>query len=636
MATRAPVSTEARPLHVVATAGHVDHGKSALIARLTGIDPDRWEEEKRRGLTIDLGFAWATLPSGDEVGFVDVPGHERFVRNMLAGVGPVKLVLFVVAADEGWKPQSEEHLAIVDVLEAESGVVALTKRDLVDEERFAARERQVRDRLAGTALADAPIVPCSAVTERGVEGLREALDAMVSAAPPPPDRGRPRIHIDRSFTIKGAGTVVTGTLTGGPLRTGAEVELYPSGRTARVRSLQTHRRSVEVARPVSRVAANLAGTTREEASRGDVLALPGQWRPTATIEVRLHPIRSLEHALSARGAYKLYVGSAERDARLRLYGMRELATGGSALARLRLSHPVVVDVGERFVLRETGRRETVAGGVVLDPHPPGRPGRDAERRLRGRESASWDDLPSLLVRERGVLRAADLPPLTGLRPDAVAGATPVGAWWVADAVVERLADAVRGRLARFHGAHPLRPGLDAADVRLELSRAAPELSGVLERGLAAAILEHLETRGDIAREGTLLRLAAHRVTLGEREEEASRLVEAVAEAEPNAPTIRELEARGFPRDLVEAACTTGRLVGVSSDLVFTPGFVARAERVVRDQAGRPEGLTVSGFRQTLGTTRKYALPLLEHFDQRGVTRRDGDVRRLADRTRPSV
>ncbi|HEV2927920.1 MAG TPA: selenocysteine-specific translation elongation factor, partial [Propionibacteriaceae bacterium] len=247
----------AEPLHVVATAGHVDHGKSSLIIRLTGMDPDRWEEEKRRGLTIDLGFAWCALPSGREMGFVDVPGHERFVRNMLAGVGPVRLVLFVVAVDEGWKPQSEEHLAIVDILGAEGGVVALTKTDLVDEDVLAVREAEVRERLRDTVLADASVVPCSAATGEGLDRLRAALDEMVGSAPPPDDRGRPRIAIDRSFTIRGAGTVVTGTLTGGRLHVGQEVRLYPDGGSSRVRSLQTHRQPVEVARPVSRVAANL-------------------------------------------------------------------------------------------------------------------------------------------------------------------------------------------------------------------------------------------------------------------------------------------------------------------------------------------------------------------------------------------
>src|ERR687888_68186 len=259
-------------LRVVATAGHVDHGKSSLIVRLTGMDPDRWAEEKRRGLTIDLGYAWCTLPSGHEIGFVDVPGHERFIANMLAGVGPVRLVLFVVAADEGWKPQSEEHLQIVDVLGVDGAVIALTKRDLVDEETLELAEDEVRDRVDGTALEGAPIVACSGTTGEGLDELRDALDAMVADAPSPERRGRVRQYLDRVFTIRGAGTVVTGTLTGGPLTVGREVEVLPSGHRARIRGLQTHKRSLEVATPVSRVAVNLAGTPRTELERGDVLA----------------------------------------------------------------------------------------------------------------------------------------------------------------------------------------------------------------------------------------------------------------------------------------------------------------------------------------------------------------------------
>jgi selenocysteine-specific elongation factor len=613
----------------VATAGHVDHGKSSLIVRLTGIDPDRWEEEKRRGLTIDLGFAWCTLPSGREIGFVDVPGHERFVRNMLAGVGPVRLVLFVVAADEGWKPQSEEHLAIVDVLGANGGLVALTKRDLVDEDTLQRRHGEIGERLAGTVLEGASIVPCSSLTGEGVEDLRVALDAMVAAASPPDDRGRPRIHIDRSFTIRGAGTVVTGTLTGGTLSVGEEIQLHPSGALARIRSLQTHRRPVQVARPVSRVAANLAGVPKGEVERGDVLTRPEQWRPTSVLEARIIPVRGLSHPLTARGAYKLYAGASERDARVRLYGTAELRPNDTAFARIRLSRSIVVEVGDRFVLREAGRRETVAGGVILDPQPPARPGREPQDRLGRREESHVGDLAALIVAERGALRAADLPVLIGLTPRRIEGATRAGTWWVTEGVFESLADTVRTTLGRYHSEHPLRPGPDGADVRSALLDATPHLASALEQGLAAAVLARLRDEGHLVRDGTTLRLTEHRVTLDDQEEEANRLLSAVQDGEPTPPTIRDLERAGFSRELVEAACTTGRLVRVSPDIVVTPEFTERAEDLVRTEAKKPEGVTVSRFRELLGTTRKYALPLLELFDSRGVTRRDGDVRRLS-------
>jgi selenocysteine-specific elongation factor len=620
---------ESLPLQVVATAGHVDHGKSSLIVRLTGIDPDRWEEEKRRGLTIDLGFAWCTLPSGREIGFVDVPGHERFVRNMLAGVGPVRLVLFVVAADEGWKPQSEEHLAIVDVLGTTGGLVALIKSDLVDEETVRRRRSEIGERLAGTRLEGVPIVACSSTTGEGLEDLRTALDGMVAAAPQPDDRSRPRIHIDRSFTIRGAGTVVTGTLTGGTLSVGEEVQLHPAGTLARVRSLQTHRRPVQTARPVSRVAANLAGIPKGEVERGDVLTRPGQWRPTSLIEARIVPVRSLSHPLTARGAFKLYAGSSETDARLRLYGASELGPNGVAYARIRLARPIVVEIGDRFVVREAGRRETVAGGVVLDPEPPARSGPRPGDRLARREDARAGDLAALIVSERGALRAADLPILTGSAQAAIEGATRVGAWWVAEGVFGSLASAVRAALGRYHRENPLRPGLDAADVRRALLDQAPALASALEQGLAVAVIARLQEEGEVARDATTLRLAGHRVTLGERQDEADRLLSAVREGGPTPPSVRDLERAGFPRELIEASSTTGLLVRISKDVVVTPEFAAKAEELVRVEAARPEGITVSRFRELLGTTRKYALPLLEWFDSRKITRREGDFRRLS-------
>lgn len=605
------------PLHVVVTAGHVDHGKSSLIVRMTGIDPDRWEEEKRRGLTIDLGFAWGTLPSGREIGFVDVPGHERFVRNMLAGVGPVRLVLFVVAADEGWKPQSEEHLEIVDVLGAHGGVVALTKRDLVDDETLALRQEEVRERLAGTVLESSPVVPCSAATGQGLDALSAALDELVSTAPPPEDRGRPRIDIDRSFTIRGAGTVVTGTLSGGTLSVGEEAVIHPDGFTARIRSLQTHRRPVTVARPVSRVAANLAGTPRERVERGDVLARTQQWRPTALMEVRLRPVRSLDHPLTARGAYKLYAGSAERDVRLRLYNAAELRSGDQAYARVRLSRPVVTETGDRFVLREAGRRETVAGGVVLDADPPARPGPDPAGRLRRREEAGSEELAGILLEERGRVRASDLRALTGSDPASVPGAQRIGRWWVAHTVIRDINERLRITLAAFHRDHPLRPGMDAGELR----RAA----GIEE--FDVDFLERLQQDGVVARDGTLVRLAGHRVSLGEQEPQAARMIQAVAEGEPLPPTVTDLLAAGYSLELIEACVATGRLARVSPELVVTPDFLVRAETLARSEAARPEGLTVSRFRELLGTSRRYALPLLVHLDQRGVTRREGDLRR---------
>jgi selenocysteine-specific elongation factor len=611
------------PLHVVATAGHVDHGKSSLIIRLTGIDPDRLAEEQRRGLTIDLGFAWGTLPSGVEIGFVDVPGHERFVRNMLAGVGPVRLVLFVVAADEGWKPQSEEHLDIVDVLGVDGAVVALTKRDLVDDARLAEALADVRAHLRGTALEGGPIVGCSTRTGEGLDELSGALDAMIAAAPAPEQDGRPRQFVDRIFTIRGAGTVVTGTLTGGRIAVGDEVEIYPNGVRARVRGLQTHKRAIEVARPVSRVATNLTGIERNELERGDVLGRPGDWRPTRTFEGRLRPVRGLERPLTARGAFKLYAGSAERDVRINLYGRTQLEPGEGTYVRIRLSAPLVLDVGDRFVIREAGRRATVAGGVVLDPNPPARPGPDAGARLAARELASRQELPALLVAERGAVRAPRVTLLTGMTPSQVAGAERIGAWWVSEEL-RSAADAVLlDALARFHEEHPLAAGEDVTAVREVLGAHLSRAGTTSDPSLVDALLSDLEQRGTIAREGKALRLSTHLVA-AEQSDDIHGLVETVAAGEPTPPTVAELLAAGIDRETIEAAVRAELLVRVSKDLVMTPGFVQQGREAVL--AAGAEGITVSAFREALGTSRKYALPLLEHFDARGISRREGDVR----------
>ncbi len=615
----APGDDQDLPLHVVATAGHVDHGKSSLIHRLTGIDPDRLEEEKRRGLTIELGYAWCRLPSGREIGFVDVPGHERFVRTMLAGVGPVRLVLFVVAADEGWRRQSEEHLAIVDVLGVDGAVVALTKSDLVGPERLAEVEAEVRDRIRGTALDGVSVVACSSTTGAGVAELAGALDRAVAAAPPVAASGRARHFVDRVFTIAGAGTVVTGTLAGGALAVGDEVEALPSGSRARIRGLQTHKRRIDLARPVSRVAVNLAGLDRGRIERGDVLAHPGEWRPTVTIEAHLRPVRGLAHPVTSRGAFTFHAGAAERVATLRLYGGGALPPEG-AFARIRLSAPAVLDVRDRFVLRESGRSETVAGGVVLDPSPPRRPGSDAQERLARRARGRPEELPALLLAERRAVRDTDLRALTAA--DAIEGADLVGRWWVAATVRDRVRFEVNGRLGAFHEANPAAEGAEAADVQAIVIHALREAGAPAAKDLADALLEDLVRTGDVRRSGRTLRVPSHRP--GVEDAELAGVVAAVANGEPTPPSIGELVRSGVPRPTIDAAIRTGALVRIGPDLVLTPALVARAVDAVR-RAGSA-GITVSAIRQALGTSRRYAVPLMEHLDRTGVTRRSGDLR----------
>lgn len=608
-------------LKVVATAGHVDHGKSSLIVRLTGMDPDRFTEEKRRGLTIDLGYAWCSLPSGREIGFVDVPGHERFIGNMLAGVGPVRLVLFVVAADEGWRPQSEEHLQILEVLGVQGGVVALTKRDLVDGETLAIAADEVRERLAGTALEAAMIVPVSSVTGDGVDELAGALDAMLDAAGPPED-SRARLFVDRVFTIRGAGTVVTGTLSGGCLAVGDEVELYPTGRRARIRSLQTHKQSEDRACHVARVAANLVGAERGQLRRGNVLAEPGVWRPTRTFEASLRPVRAIDHPITGRGAFHLYVGTDETGARLRLYGATRLEPGGEALARIAVSEPLVLDVGDRFVLRDAGRRQTIGGGVVLDVAPPPRPGASPLARLRARATTERDDLPALLVTERGAVPAVEAAVVTGSR---ATGGVSVGDWLVAEEVRARAEAAVVAALETYHREHPLSAGADLALARRTVTQTLRGIRAATDPSLVDALITDVCDRGVTTRDAATIRISTHRVDLAERSQDLDRLLAAIGgEREATPPTVGELLALGIGRDVIEAAARSGSVVRLSPNLAVTAGSVERAKEVIRGAGAA--GITVSAFREAMGTTRKYALPLLEWCDRQGITRRDGDLR----------
>ena len=606
-------------LRVVATAGHVDHGKSSLIVRLTGMDPDRWEEEKRRGLTIDLGYAWCELPSGREVGFVDVPGHERFVANMLAGVGPVRLVLFVVAANEGWRRQSEEHLAILDVLGIEGGVIALTKRDLVDDEALARVEEEVHERVEGTVLGGAEVIQVSATTGQGLDDLRTALDHIMEIAPAPAET-RTRLFVDRVFTISGAGTVVTGTLGGGELAVGDEVELYPHARHARIRSLQTHKRNEARVVPVARVAANLVGTGREDLARGDVLGAPAAWRPTTTFEGIFRPVRGLAHPITGRGAFKIYAGASEADATLRIFGGAPLEAGGEAFVRITTARPLVLDVFDRFVLRESGRQETVGGGSVLDPAPPRRAGRSPESRLARRAAATRDELPAILADERGAVQASEALLLTG----SSAGVPEAAGWLFRQGLLQEVGPALVHHVQEFHETRPLEEGVPLASARRALADLARPANGKLDPRSIDPMLDRLVGDG-------LLVLTSNSIALPSRapaEQGANPLVQRVVEAissEPaQPPTIKELVMQGIERDAIDAAIRAGLAVRVAPDLVFLPALIERAREIVTRSSG--SGITVSAFREALGTSRKYAVPLLEWFDQRGITRRDGDLR----------
>jgi selenocysteine-specific elongation factor len=644
--------------HVIGTAGHVDHGKSALIQALTGTDPDRLAEEKARGMTIDLGFAWTTLPSGREVGFVDVPGHERFIHNMLAGVGGIGCALFVVDASEGWRPQSAEHLAILDLLGVPAGVVALTKVDLVE---AAARDRvaaEVADRLRGTTLAGAAVVPTAAPSGVGVEALAAALDAALDGLGEPPDRGRPRLPVDRVFTMRGSGTVVTGTLSGGALRAGGEAELLPAGRRVRVRGLQGHGRPLAKAVGARRLAVNLAAVATDQVARGDVLVLPGQWAATTTADCRLRCLPGAPAPLRGRGAYLLYAGAAETPARLQPLDAAELPPGTDGLVRLHLERPLVLDVFEPVVLRDSGRDETVGGGRVLDPFPPAAVRGTAARvrrteELEAREAAGRQGLPERVLAERGVVALADLPRLAGLAPDRLQGilagapidrgTTPAAprtppvvrsrtlAW--TRVAWDAAAAAVLAAVDRHHHSDPSSPGLPAQAARAAVRAPAgpggapgpawPEAAG-------AEVVEALVAEGGLVADGPVVRRPGH----GMRLDPAQRALRARVEAaldEAGVGLLGEaaLGELGADRKATALLVRLGVLVPISPGgwlgRTALEGAVATLRRTFGD--GRP--FSAGEAREALGTTRRTAIPLLEHLDRTGVTVRQGDLRRLA-------
>ncbi|MGQ0848670.1 MAG: selenocysteine-specific translation elongation factor [Actinomycetota bacterium] len=587
---------------VVATAGHVDHGKSTLVRVLTGRDPDRWEEEKRRGMTIDLGFAWMTTPSGREVSFVDVPGHRRFVGNMLAGVGPVDAALLVVAADEGWMPQTEEHLSILDLLGIDRGVVAITKTDLVDDVAPVATE--VRRRLAGTPLERAPVVAVSAQTAAGIDELVGSLE---SVSPPEPGTGtRPRLWVDRSFTIQGAGTVVTGTLTGGSLAVGEFVELWPGGENLRIRGLQHNELPVTEIGPSHRVAVNLAAVDRKQIQRGAMLSLPGTFLPTTRILAKIDPAR-YETKRPEKGSFQLYLGTFSSQVTVHW-----LDSSLTSLAIMQLRFPVCVQTFDRFVIRDVGRGLVAAGGSVLDGDPPRHRGKAA---MLGADlveagSAGPDRSATIMLAHRrrsGLSYLAALSggghPLVRVTGDGEA---------VSDAEADRLAAELVEVVKGFQANHPLEAGMSMTRVAEHL-RVPPAIARRLVEADSSLTLSG----------GLVAEKKAARDDLDANQQwiEARRLL---VKAGMSPPPLREL---GLEGELLRALVRGGRLVRVSDDLAYLPEAIEQMTAIVKSNSGP---FTVSEFRQQAGITRKHAVPFLEWSDREGLTMRNGDQRTPAN------
>ncbi len=616
---------------IVGTAGHIDHGKTALVKALTGIDADRLEEEKRRGITIDLGFAHLQLTPGLRLGFIDVPGHERFVKNMLAGVGGIDLVLFVIAADESIKPQTREHFDICRLLGIKRGLIALTKCDLAEPEILELARLEAEELVRGSFLERAPIVPVSSVTGAGLEELRRELARVAGEVPEKDASGYFRLPIDRVFSVKGFGTVVTGTLVSGSVARDQEVGLYPAGRRLRVRGVEVHGAAAERALAGQRTALNLPDIEPAEVARGDVLSEPGRFRAVRRVDCRLDLLASAK-PVKNRAPVHFHCGTAEIEAEVRLpAGTTALKPGDTSYAQLILRDPALLWPGDRFIIRMFSPVMTIGGGVVLDTGERRyRAGDDMAARLGLLERGDARTRVALLARESAFGAAmAELVARTGLRESEIAAAAesaelvdagqPHG-WYLDrgwfEQARERLARAVRA----FHRENPLLPGIAKQDLRSRELPAAPLF--VMDALLAGA--------KDLAVDGETVRLRTHRVVLQEDESAARNAIERAFERAGLAtPAVPEVLAQSGveparARSLLQILLRERQLVRVSDDLVFHRSAIENLRQMMASR--RSARFNVAVFKEWTGISRKYAIPLLEYLDREHVTRREGDER----------
>lgn len=640
-------------MRVIGTAGHVDHGKSTLIEALSGIHPDRLKEEQEREMTIDLGFAWMTLPSegGDEVeevGIVDVPGHRDFIENMLAGIGGIDAALFVVAADEGVMPQTREHLAILNILQIQGGVIALTKTDLIeDPDWLDLVEADLQDTLTGTVLEEASIVRVSARTGEGIGELKAALSACLAEKTPRPDLNRPRLPIDRAFTMSGFGSVATGTLTDGHLRVGDEVVILPHGARGRVRGLQTHKRKEQIAVPGSRTAVNISGVSLNQLIRGDVVARPGDYQAQRRLDVRFRLLPDVSQPMKHNTEVKLFIGAAEVVARLRLLGVEELAPGQEGWLQLELAHPVVAVRGDRYILRRPSPGETLGGGVVVDPHPKSRHKRFASQTLARLEALAQGTPADVLLQALLALGAAPLKKVISrasleeatadqavqelsasgqlLNLDGKQGPSEFAAddLVISRGLWEQIARRAIEETESYHKTYPLRRGIPREELKSrlkEITKASPRLFN--------AALRRLVAEGSLHESGPLVFHPEHVIAFTPQQQvSVDRLLSRFAASPYGPPTVKECQIE-VDEEVYNALVELGKLVAVSPEVVFRREDYETMVGDVRRLMEKQGTLTVAQARDHFNTSRRYVLTFLEHLDATGVTVREGDTRKL--------
>lgn len=626
---------------IIGTAGHIDHGKTSLIRALTGIETDRFEEEKKRGITIDLGFAYFDLPSGRRAGIVDVPGHERFIRNMLAGASGVDLVLLVISAEEGVMPQTQEHLDILSLLDVKKGIVVLTKADLVDPDWLDMVQEEVREKLKGSFLENAPMQSVSSVTGQGLAELVALIDHMLEEVAPKKIQETLRLPIDRVFTMTGHGTVVTGTLVEGILKEGDPVEIYPDGKMSRVRMIQVHGEAVKEAFAGQRVAVNLAGLTKSELHRGDVLAKPGSLRTTHIIDATIKLLESTDRTVHHWMRVRLYQGTKEVLCRVVLLDREVLNPGESCFVQLHLEEEVAFKYGDHVVIRFYSPLETIGGGIILDPN--------AHRHKRFRE----DVLDQLALRSLGDSRqiisdlifresaqCPDVSTLTvtsGLPPVEVTDLVQtlleegeviqVGdARLVHNAFVEERGEALIRLLNEYHQKNPLRAGISKEEIRSKL------FSGMKGR-LFDDVLNLYLQKELIRINGSTVRMTGFEVKLTPAQKTKSEaLVKLYKESGFNVPNLTDALAKcqfsSKDKDLVDLIFEQGLLIRINEAIALEPQWFETSKNRLLKHFEENEVLSLGDFRDLLETSRKVAVPLLEYFDANKVTVREGDARRL--------
>lgn len=629
-------------MRVIGTAGHVDHGKSTLIAALTGTHPDRLKEEQAREMTIELGFGWMTLPNGEEVGIVDVPGHRDFIENMLSGIGGIDAALLVIAADEGVMPQTKEHLAILDLLQIPSGVIVLTKTDLApDPEWLDLLEIDIRTAVSETALKNAPIVRVSAKTKEGLKTLLGILGSVLEEKPERLDLNRPRLPIDRVFSMSGFGTVVTGTLSDGHFTVGDEVEILPSELKGRIRGLQTHKKKEERAMLGSRTAVNISGVNTDLIRRGEVVVHPNQYQSTRRLDARFRLLKDASASVKHGDEVKFFVGASETIATLRLLGTEELLPGREGWIQLELRDPVVTVRGDKYILRRPSPSETLGGGVIVDHQPKGRHKRFNEDTLKSLEALSQGSPADILFEAALALQAAPLKEMaaksrlelsaaeTALRELIDSGQILLLEDGAQSAASNALAialphwNALSGKILQtieaYHRQFPLRRGIPREELKSKL-KLAPRIFNV--------VVSKVISEQSITAQSTWLSKPEHEIKFDAADQAKVKALLRTFDQNPFAtPSLKECQSEAG-EEVVNALLELGELAAVSQEVLFRKKDYDTLVAKVRNAIETKGEITLAEARDALGTTRKYAQALLEHLDAIGITARNGDARTL--------